>query len=281
MLHSVSFGVYLGICLVAVWLLRGRLSRWWQMLPLAEMPLLVAAIYFTKTRSVWFGALSGLVLAAAISFRSAWRWWILGGVAVAGVTLSLVKVDELLSIRREGTVQDTIQSAEMRASFAYVSWKMFLDRPIFGFGFGHFPAAKLAYLGDRSTSLQLEEIRGYVHHNTFLSLLTETGLIGLAAYIAMLGAWGWAAWRLVDDPNASEAARRQGLLMLGALGVIAWQQLGHEITFTPPDHAILFVLAGATVNALAGLRRTNDLTPRSRSRETSESRLEPELSAAR
>lgn len=253
MIHSVSYGVYLGVCLISVWLTRERLTKWWQWLAWAGMPIMLAAIYFTKTRSVWFGALTGLVLAAAFAFRSSWRWWIIGGVAAAGVTLSLLKVDDLLKVQREGTVQDTVQSANMRASFAYVSWKMFLDRPIFGFGFGHFPKAKLAYLGDRETSLPLEQIRGYVHHNTLLSLLTETGLIGLAAYVAMLAAWGWAAWRLIDWPDATEAMRRQGLLMLGALGVIIWQQLGHEITFTPHDHAILFVVAGATVNLVAGL----------------------------
>jgi len=64
---------------------------------------------------------------------------------------------------------------------------MFLDRPLLGVGFGQLLEAKKAYLADRSTDLNLEATRDYIHHNGFLSILTETGLIGVAIYLALPG----------------------------------------------------------------------------------------------
>ena len=134
----------------------------------------------------------------------------------------------------------------MRSSFAYVSWHMFLDRPIFGFGFGQFPMAKCAYLADRTTDLDLESIREYVHHNTFLSVLTETGLVGLALYLAILA--GWAAplgtWCSTTSPAW---VRAHGMLLLAVLAVYACQGLFHELSYTPIDHSLVFLLAGVGV----------------------------------
>ena len=38
-------------------------------------------------------------------------------------------------------------------------------------------------------TIELESIRGLHHHNTILSVLTETGLVGLAAFVAVFLAW--------------------------------------------------------------------------------------------
>ena len=76
---------------------------------------------------------------------------------------------------------------------------MFKDNPIFGVGFGRFFDRKLPYLSDRSQDFELESLRPLHHHNTLLSLLTETGMIGLAAFIALLVAWARMAWSLAKD----------------------------------------------------------------------------------
>ena len=98
----------------------------------------------------------------------------------------------------------------MRESFAYVSWQMFWDRPIWGCGFGHFYEEKLPYLSDRRTPLKLEEIRDYIHHNTYLSLLTETGVIGLGLFLAVLACWIRVGWQLTRDgkPRMGASPRR-------------------------------------------------------------------------
>jgi O-antigen ligase len=152
----------------------------------------------------------------------------------------------------------------MRASFAYVSWQMFLDRPLLGCGFGQFPRAKLPYLSDRSTELHLESIRGYVHHNTFLSVLVEMGLVGLGLFVLIIYRWWRHAWRLasgVAGGSSDEAASREGLALrngsagsawLEAYGVFvvgllaAWlpQLVFHEMSYTAQDNALVFFAAG-------------------------------------
>jgi O-antigen ligase len=125
---------------------------------------------------------------------------------------------------------------------------MFLDRPWFGVGFGRFRDAKLPYLDDRTVNMNLNSIREYVHHNTFLSVLTETGLLGLGAFSWLLLAWTHRASALWRDRHRPEWARSAGLLFCGVLTVAAWQMLAHEITFTPVDNGLIFLLAGVVVS---------------------------------
>jgi len=47
---------------------------------------------------------------------------------------------------------------------------------------GRFYDRKMPYLSDRSQEFELESLRPLHHHNTLLSILTETGMIGFAAF---------------------------------------------------------------------------------------------------
>ncbi len=254
MLHSVSYGFYLTACLFAAWIWRERLPKYGQFAVYTLLPLFFAAIYLTKTRTIWLGAASGVGVLVLGTLNGRTRTLVMGGMLAAGLLVGVTKMDSIVGLQREGTVQDTRKSASMRKSFAYVSWLMFLDRPVFGFGFGQFAEEKLAYLGDRSVDLQLESIRAYVHHNTFLSLLTETGVIGLALFLAVYIGWTIHAWRLARCSLAPDWAQRQGWLLLAVLSSLFWQMVGHEITFTPLDHSIVFLLAGVAVSLHAEFR---------------------------
>jgi O-antigen ligase len=124
---------------------------------------------------------------------------------------------------------------------------MFLDRPLLGVGYGHYTERADDYLADRSVPLELEAIRGQPNHNTFFSLLTETGLTGLGLFTAMFLAWMRLAWRLWRRDGAPDWARRQGLLLLGALASFAALAMFFDTTFSPEDHWMIFFLAGLTV----------------------------------
>jgi O-antigen ligase len=253
MVHSVSFGIYLATCLLCVWLWRGRASAPGAAVLALLIPLFLAAVFYTKTRTVWLGAGSGIFVMLALTLRGRIRVVTLGTLVALALVICVAKMDSIVGLQREGTVADTRQSASMRKSFTYVSWLMFKDRPLAGFGFGQFASAKLPYLSDRSVDLNLESIRTYVHHNTFLSILTETGLIGLALFVAVFWAWARQAWRLARDDGAPPWRQRQAILFLGVMCIAFWQMTGHEITFTPLDMSLLLFLAGMTTAAAQGL----------------------------
>jgi O-antigen ligase len=244
MVQSVSLGMYLGICLIAVAIFAWAGSSRRKLALSAVVPLFAAGIFFTYTRTVWLGAALGLMTVFACAVQGRWRMLGLGAVVAAALLVSAVRIDSLLGFQREGSAAETRNSASMRLSFAYVSWLMFLDRPILGHGFGEFPTAKLPYLDDRSVDLQLGEIRGYAHHNTYLSLLTEVGIIGLGLFLAVLSSWTWQAWRLWNNIAAPAWARAQGLLLLGVLPIYCSQAVGHDLTYTPLDNSLLFLIAG-------------------------------------
>lgn len=247
MVCAISFGLYLGTCLLAAWLWRGRLGRWGQLAILAAMPLMLTGVYFSYTRSVWIGTALGLLIVLALTLRGHWRPLVLGGMVSAAVLVGVTQAGKLRAFQREQSAAETSGSVDLRVSFAYVSWKMFQDRPLWGVGFGRFPDAKMPYLADRSTKMNLQALRTYSHHNTFLSILTETGLVGLGLFVAVLAGWAGAAWRLVRNPGLPDWSRTQGVLMLGVLGLYACQAMFHEMSYSPIDHSLVFLLAGLTV----------------------------------
>ncbi len=249
MVQSVSYGLYLGICLISLLLWQMRFHRFGKLVLWLLVPILAAGVMLSLTRSVWIGTGLAVFAWAALMLEGVWRRLALLGMLAAAMVLVVAQGDNLSSFEREGSSQATRSSAESRGGFAYVSWQMFLDRPVFGFGFGQFIDAKLPYLEDRSTALNLEMIRPLSHHNTYLSLLVELGLVGLVFYLAILVLWARNAWRLLSAPRRPTWARAQGALFLCALTTYAIQMLFHEVSLTSIDNSIIFLLAG-TVSSL-------------------------------
>jgi len=254
MLQSQSLGLYLGMCLLCAWIWRPRLSRVGQLVLIPLFLAFLAAIYCTYTRCVWMGVGLGGLVVLALSLRGKWRPLVVGSICAAGLLVAVLNWEGLIAIKREDGVVAARSSAQMRLSFTYVSWTMFLDRPLLGHGFGRYAEAVRPYLQDRATDLNLESLRDLCHHNTFLSLLTETGLIGMALYLIVLAGWGRGAWCMWRDRSAPDWVRRHGLLMLGALGVYCCPAMFFDLTLSPHDHWMFFFLAGVTaaLRPLAG-----------------------------
>ncbi len=254
MVQAVSYGLFLGITMLAAFVWRSRWNRTGQIVWLLVIAAELAALACTYTRSIWIGTALAIVVALALTLRGIWRPIVLGALVSTALVMSVVQLDSLANLQREGSATEARTSADMRASFAYVSWQMFLDRPILGFGFGQFYREKLPYLSDRSTPLQLELIRDFIHHNTYLSLLTETGLVGLGLYLAILIAWARRGWRLARSDNPAWV-RAHGVLLLGALATYAVQMLFHEVSYTTLDNSLLFLLAGIAVGLGSATKR--------------------------
>ena len=249
MVQAVSYGLCLGVTMLAGFVWRDRWNRLGQLFWFAVVPLQLTAIYFSYTRSIWIGTSLAIFVVLWLTLRGVWRTLIVGGLAMAMLLAAAMNVDKLTDLQREGSATEAADSATMRESFAYVSWQMFWDRPIWGWGFGHFYEQKLPYLSDRRTPLKLEEIRDYIHHNTYLSLLTETGVIGLGLFLAVLACWIRVGWKLTRDCEPPWV-RAHGVLLLGALTTYGTQMMFHELSYTAIDNSLVFILAGLA-NGLA------------------------------
>ncbi len=229
----------------------------------------LAGVYSTLTRGVWLAAAMGLTIIAMSNLPRRWSLVLVTAVSLATVTAVVVKWDELNAFKRDRdvSVADMSQSASLRPILAYLAWQVFLDRPLAGCGYRQYEEASDYYLSDHSTPLQLERGRRYVQHNVFLSLLAETGVIGLGLFLLMWGALLRASWQLWQAPNIPVEIRQPGLLMLLMLISYVVMAMFHDLTLIPMAHMLMFFLAGVTRNLqgeLAGeeTTRTGTLTSR-------------------
>ena len=195
-----------------------------------------------------------LVLALAVGAALPWNWRLplLGGGLAAAAILAAMNWESLVMFKRDKALsaEKTEESVELRPIMARVAWNMFLDRPLLGCGYAQYGPEHENYLADRSTDLPLERARGYIAHNVVFSLLTETGLVGLGLFLAMVFFWTRDAWRLWSDAALPLWARQAGLLWMIVLGAYLVNGMFHDVSVQPMMNMTLFFLAGVT----AGLR---------------------------
>jgi N-acetylglucosaminyldiphosphoundecaprenol N-acetyl-beta-D-mannosaminyltransferase len=248
-LNAASLGLYLTACFWCGWTLLGQATRRGQQLAIGiVMPLMVLGVFITYTRSTWLGLAASGLLVAAVQIPRRWRLPALSMSALVGLCVVAASWSHVVGLQREGTAAESEHSVDQRTSFAYVSWQMFRDHPVLGVGFGRFYDRKLPYLSDRSQPFELESIRPLHHHNTLLSVLTETGLVGFALFAALLVAWWRLGWRLAHDDEAPSWIRAQGVLMLAILVNYLCSAAFHDLTLVPSQQAMLFLVAAITVH---------------------------------
>ncbi len=183
--------------------------------------LLLAALLASFSRGGWVGAMGGaggmmlaiLLLLPGGFWRSrAWQW--LGLAAVGGVLLVLLGVGGVLPnalTERVASIATNLRLFDVRTveatpeNFAVVermaqiqaAWAMFTDHPLTGVGPGNYTRAYEGQAGFAHQPYLLHpwyDSRGHAH-NYYLHSAAETGVIGLAAYLALLGAVVLQAYR--------------------------------------------------------------------------------------
>ena len=168
---------------------RGRLQGMKALLLLGAVPI---AILATMTRAVWL-SFAGTVL--ALIFLSGCRTLRRAGLGIALVAGAGLIVS-LSSIELDGTLRDRLQElgpVEYREAVYAGGWEMFLQRPLAGWGFNQMPAELPRHvIGYKEKVLY--------PHNTYLELLVEDGIVGLALYLWLM----WELWRLGRGPVPAE-----------------------------------------------------------------------------
>lgn len=263
MLQSVRLGMCLCLCLAILWAFVLRLNpnaKWAWMATLSLTPLFMLGILLTYTRSIWMGTIAVVVILMSTLLVGKPRAIALGALVVSGAMGGLILGPSLVAFKREYSEAETLESTKMRGAFAYVSVEMFKDRPIAGFGFNQFQVHNRPYLDDRRTSIRLESIRGYVHHNSYLSLLVDLGLVGVLLFA--LVAWSQIrnGWTLLHHPLSDPFGQSAAILGFCMLAVHAIQMAFHEVSFSSIEYTILaFSLGMVQVNRDELIRTTEVL----------------------
>lgn len=252
LLQSVRFG----ICLIACWIPIVIFGLWARPLSkaslvgmLVSLPLSFGAVFLTYTRSVWMGLAAVIGLLTLTLLNGVPRRFAIFGMMSGCVLIGLIKGPDLVAFKREFSAAETRESTYMRAAFAYVSIEMIKDRPVTGFGFNQFQVYNLPYLSDRSTDIRIESIRGYVHHNSYLSLLVDLGIVGFALYAFVVftaSRESWHLWRAIALPRW---VRGLGLAALAVTAVHLIQMMFHEVSFSSVENGFLFAAYGLVLSA--------------------------------
>jgi O-antigen ligase len=197
-LQAVANGVSLNILGILAWhaYKRGRARGAIVIALLASLPIAVLA---TMTRAVWL-SFAGTVLALISLSGNARRRRRMFFALLAVIILGCGVV--LSSKEFAGTLNDRFQEqgpVDFRKAVYTGGWAMFLERPLTGWGFHRMPAELPRFVSGYDESVLYP-------HNTYLELLVEHGVVGLALYIWLM----WEFWRL--GRGAIPAAESEGFL---------------------------------------------------------------------
>jgi O-antigen ligase len=120
---------------------------------------------------------------------------LLVGVFQPGVVSRMLTLERLTSLFSGAS--DSSQAPDSSAVRRYVenvsAWRVFADHPVLGVGPGHFAAY---YSNDYGNRLGLvEQTHYYRAHNLYLETLAETGAVGFACFVSILGLTMRGLWK--------------------------------------------------------------------------------------
>jgi O-antigen ligase len=214
---------------------------------------MVAALYFTYTRSALLGVLLGL-LAMVLFLKTRIRWQIIVAVLLLGVIL--IQVTGLFGIQylagRDERIQE--ESAIEKKILWQVGVAIAMDNPIIGIGGGQFKGASVDYASSVDPELLVWEEEHYwgfstlgstAIHNDFLRVWVGYGTFALLAYLWFLIA---ALMNFFDSYRTSRERFIRGLSvgLAAAVAAYAVNALYHNVMSGMPLLWILAALSLAT-----------------------------------
>jgi O-antigen ligase len=147
--------------------------------------LFLAGIFYTVSR----GGLVALFVALIAACLMAGRW---RGRTVVVTALGLMTVVIYFASFAGLDARDrvtTVEGGSGRTDIWKVGWRMVEDEPIHGIGSGNFPISSIHYLLEPGVLERDEFIidTPKVAHNTYLQILAELGIVGLALFLTIIG----------------------------------------------------------------------------------------------
>ena len=181
-------------------------------------PVVVAAIVV-----LWFGLLisfsqssfAALLVGVVGATIVAWRWRALVAIAVAAAVLGGIAVSapQLRHSIQHHTSSGLNSATSGRFSLVANGIRIAQGHPVTGVGVGGF---KRAY-ADRVHRFKSKEPKTAASHNTPVTVAAETGLVGLALFVALVGALLLQAFRRADRSVPGSVALAAGLVLAAIL----------------------------------------------------------------
>jgi O-antigen ligase len=147
-------------------------------------------------------------------------------------------IGEIVYIQVRSLLDDSNNLSKLMQKVSYeVAWKTFLDHPILGVGIGNFPFHIDRYMPPipsepqwawLDTSPQYYVIHG-TSNNIYLDLLAETGVIGTAAFRALLACPALIAWRVLRRSTEDQTVLLG--LLIGYLVLLMAQAFSSTFAF--------------------------------------------------
>ena len=188
----------------------------------------------TFSQSSFVALLAGLAVLAAL--RWSWRWTL--AAVGAGAVLAVVIVLFAGGVSKLSPDRLNVETGG-RSNLVSGGTDLFAQRPIWGYGAGSFPRAYREHIATKKAPVS-------VSHTEPVTVAAEQGLIGLAAYAALLVAalwtmgyglgWGVPLRKLVSDPR-NEPGRPP--------------QRGFPVGDTPARVAVLATFVALLVHTMA------------------------------
>lgn len=235
LLQAVANGVSLNLLgLLAVQAFsRRRLRGLKAILLFASLPV---AILATMTRAVWLSFAGTVVLLMVRSSNRAVRR-VCMGLVLAG-SLGLLVVLSVSDSRR--AISDRLEErgpVEFRQAVYTGGWQMFLERPLTGWGINRMPSELARHVSGYKEAVLYP-------HNTYLELLVEHGIFGLALYVWLM----WELWQLgrgaVPQPERNGFLDHQFHRLWPILLVVYWVNGALVVMNYQFVNGLLFTMAG-------------------------------------
>jgi O-antigen ligase len=193
-----DFGLNLAIALPMTLYLALRGHGWIRWFWFASVPAILATILLTASRAGLLATCAALLFAVWTWRRGDWAYRIATVLFAAGLALSL-RSGPAPQRQRLATIGHEISTGTLHDRTRI--WKAGLRalrlRPIQGVGSGAYPKAVEPWLGKPT-------VKGfqYVAHNTFLSILVESGAVGFAICGVLMALLAFFVWSMAPPERA-------------------------------------------------------------------------------
>jgi len=194
-----DFGLVLAIAIPLALSLALRGRGWTRWCWFASVPVIMAAVLLTASRTAMTATFAALLFALWTWRRADWAYRIATAIFATGLALSLVRFAPAPQRNRLATIGNEITAGTLhgRTRIWKAGLRVLRSFPIQGVGSGAYPKAVEPWLGKPT-------VKGfqYVAHNTFLSVLVESGAIGFAIGGLLLAALAFFVWTLPPPQRA-------------------------------------------------------------------------------